>query len=460
MGTRNWRVAVVGAGPAGLYGTEALVKRGAAVDIFERGFAPFGLVRYGVAPDHQKIKKTQIVFERILERPEVRLFANVEVGKDLHVRDLLDEYDQVLITMGSPGARSLNIPGEGLIGSVSATELVGWYNGHPDFIHAPPLLTHPRAVVVGMGNVAIDVARILLRDPDELASTDITEAALRTLRQNPVREVVLLARRGPNQAAFDDKEVRELASLRDVGVGTAGYVSRRPTKKSEFIASFPRAEDLTEERRVVLHFCASPKEILGQQRVEAIRIERNNLVESAARMRAVGTGEYSVIDAGLVVRAIGYQGCALPGVPFNEDTGTIPHELGRVHADPGGDVVPGLYVAGWIKRGPTGLIGTNRGCAVETVERMEEDLDQVGPTRDPEAIERLLTERRIRWISKADWKKLDRFELELGRRQGKVREKVLGLGRALEVIEAKEDQVRSDVRASGPGEDLKAAETR
>jgi ferredoxin--NADP+ reductase len=458
MAERNWRVAVVGAGPAGLYGAEALARRGAAVDVFESQFAPFGLVRYGVAPDHQKIKRTQVVFERILARPEVRLFANVRVGTDLKVSELLQQYDQVLVTTGSSGARELGVPGSDLPGNVSATAFVNWYNGHPDYVEAAPSLHSERAVIVGMGNVAIDVARILVRDPAELASTDISARALSVLGKSAVREVILLSRRGPNQAAFDEKEVRELAALPGVQVVTDGYVSKRTTKMSEFLSTFPRATEARSGRRVVLHFCASPVEISGKERVERIKVERNTLVESAARMRAVGTGDYWSVDAGLVVEAIGYHGKALAGVPFHELTGTIPNEEGRVLTEPDGERVPGLYVAGWIKRGPTGLIGTNKGCATDTVALMEADLDQMGPERDPNAIIDLLKSRRVRFLSTADWQRLDAYELEAGARLGKVRDKLLSLEQALRVLgdtpAGEEDSTssRSEVRAtSSPG---------
>lgn len=452
MTERNWRVAVVGAGPAGLYGTEALVKRGASVDLFESQFAPFGLVRYGVAPDHQKIKKTQAVFERILARPSVRLFANVRVGVDLSVPELMEHYDQVLITMGSSGARALSIPGSNLPGNTSATALVNWYNGHPDFIEAAPSLHHERAIVIGMGNVAVDVARILLRNPDELALTDISSPALSVLRTSAVREVVLFARRGPNQAAFDEKEVREVAALPGIEVVTDGYVSKRRTKMSDFIATFPRASaPRSTERRIVLHFCASPVAILGENRATGLKIERNDLVESAARMRAVGTGDFSSVDAGLIIEAIGYHGRALPGVPFHEPTGTIPNEDGRVLTDPRGERLNGLYVAGWIKRGPTGLIGTNKGCATDTVAHMEEDLDQVGPERAPDAIVDLLNGRAVRFISGGEWQKLNEHELAEGARLGKVREKLLSLSSALAVLDGAAPAIDDDDSEGDPG---------
>lgn len=434
MTTRDWRVAVVGAGPAGLYGASALRKRGARVDVFEREFAPFGLVRYGVAPDHQKIKRTQLAFEKILAEPGVRYFGNVAVGKDLSVEQLLSLYDQVLITIGSSGARPLQIPGEALPGNHSATALVGWYNAQPRYTNLDPDLDCEHAVIVGMGNVAIDVARILVRKPEELALTDLPDYALSALQKSRIRKVTLLARRGQNQAAFDEKEVRALAELSGVHLSVTGYASKRKTKMSEFLSAFPRELDPAAERNVVLHFCASPKLVLGETRVTALRVESNVLMESAASMRAVGKGEFFDLSTGLVVGAIGYQAARLVGVPFVEETGTVPHDCGRVLSDQAGKVVKGLYVAGWIKRGPTGLIGTNKACATATVEVMERDLDQVGPARDDGATEALLSQatRAITW---EDWKRLDAHEMEAGVRTGRPRVKLWSTEDALSVLD-------------------------
>lgn len=429
---RNWSVAVIGAGPAGLFAADALVKRGAAVDVYEGGFAPYGLVRYGVAPDHQKIKKTQLAFEKILRKSRVRLFANVKIGHDVSVGELRERYDQVVVAVGSPGARTMHIPGENLPGSVSATEFVNWYNGSPDSRDSVFDLSARRAVIVGMGNVAIDVARILVRERGELATTDIAPRALECLRRSKIEEVVLFARRGPNQAAFDIKEVRELASLAGVSVGVSGYVSKRPTKMSEFIAGLPRTEDLPRDgKRVVLHFCQSPKAILGEESVVGIKTERNHLVESALRMKPVGSGEFTEHEAGLVVRSIGYEGQPLEGVPFQYDTASVPHEKGRVLERSDGKPVPGLYVAGWIKRGPTGLIGTNKACSIETVESMEADLDQVGPLRDASAPGCLLRERGVRFLDLEDWLALDAAELKRGKASGCVRRKFADADEAL-----------------------------
>lgn len=430
---RNWRVAVVGSGPAGLYATEALVKRGAHVDVFERLFAPFGLVRYGVAPDHQKIKKTAVVFERILDRPEVRFFGNVTVGRDLTVPELQEHYDQVLIAMGSSAARRLGIVGEELPGSIAATDFVNWYNGHPEHVDFHPPLDGRVAVVVGMGNVAIDVARVLLREREVLEKSDIAPHALEVLCRGSVQEVVLLARRGPDQSAFDVKEVRDLQAMSDVAVTRAGYEGKVETNKGRFVMDLP-PEDLTARRKIVFRFCASPVELRGRQRVEQVRIERNDLVQSAARVRAVGTGKFEEIEAGLVIRAIGYQGIPLDGLPFHEDMGIIPNDDGRVLRDPGGERIPDVYVTGWIKRGPTGLIGTNKSCALETVKHMEHDLSHLGPARDPDAALALLSERNVSVIDWRSWKRLDEYERTQGSSQGRVRNKILSLHQALDVL--------------------------
>lgn len=434
---RNWRVAVVGAGPAGLYATEALQKRGARVDVFERLHAPYGLVRYGVAPDHQKIKKTTAVFDRILGLPGVRLWLGVEIGRDLTLEELLESYDQVLLTTGSSGARSLGIPGEGLRGSLAATELVGWYNGHPDFAELDVPLDEPVAIVAGVGNVAIDVARVLLRDPAVLAQTDIAESALAELRKSRVRQVLVLARRGPDQAAFDVKEVRDLMEMTRVEVESVGLRGEASTDRGELIAHLPQAApEFGSGSRVVFRFQSSPVELLGDEtgRVQQVRIEENHLRESAASLRPVGSGRTFTVDAGLFVRAIGYQGTPLPGVPFEAGSGTVPNDHGAVLTHPGGERVRKLYVAGWIKRGPTGLIGTNKADALETVITMEASLRHMGPERDAEDVLALLAERGSPRLDFEAWKKLDQWERARGEARGAVREKIATLEQALAIL--------------------------
>lgn len=435
---RNWWVAVVGAGPAGLYAAEALAKRGARVDVFERLFAPQGLVRYGVAPDHQKIKKTGAVFERILAQPNVSLLANVELGRDVSIDELRDNYDQVVLTVGSSGARELGVEGERLRGSVSAPAFVGWYNGHPDFLELKPPLDHHAAVVVGMGNVAIDVARVLLQDRALLARTDISHDALRELERSAIREVTLLARRGPDQAAFDLKEVRELLALADVSVRATGFRGRVNTERGELIAALPQVDGLPGGRLIHFRFCTSPRQLLGEEgRLRQIQLEANDLVESAARIRAVGNGRTETLDAGLCVSAIGYRGEPIDGVPFERASGTVPHEKGAVLTHPSGERIPRLYVAGWIKRGATGLIGTNKACAHETVETMAGLLRHMGPARAPAQLRQTLEERGVRVIDAADWKLLDQWERAEGQRREAVRSKITSLEQAIALLDAK-----------------------
>ncbi len=436
---RRINVAIIGSGPAGFYAADALLKHHAFVDLFERLPAPHGLVRYGVAPDHQKIKSAARAFEKTARRPGFRFFGNVQVGRDLSIAELRRAYDQVLITTGSAADKRLGIPGEDLAGSVSATELVGWYNGHPDFRHLSPPLDTKRVVVVGAGNVALDVARVLMRHPSELEPTDIAEHALACLEKSAVEEVVILARRGPAQAAFDLAELQDIEGLLGVDVGVEGELSgpseshtldRAAAQKVDYIRSLSRAHQLTAHRRVIIRFCASPVALVGRGRVARVRIERNELAPESGRPR--GTGDLSTFDAGLVVRAIGYRGVPLPGVPFDEATGTIPNDRGRVLAGRD-ELIPGLYTAGWIKRGATGLIGTNKVCAKETVDAMLEDsvavqaegISRVAPAESSGCgVEDLLLARGARFVTYDDWLRLDEIERTSGACRGKIRNKI------------------------------------
>lgn len=438
--TDRLRVAVVGGGPAGFYGAAALLKAGARVDLFEKLPAPHGLVRYGVAPDHQKIKGAARAFDKTARQPGFRYFGNVEVGRDLELSELQARYDQVLVTIGAAADRRMGIAGEDLEGSVSAVAVVGWYNGHPELAEGPPL-DGSRVVVVGMGNVALDVARVLVRDPAELEETDIDPGALEALRKSQVEEVVLLGRRGPAQAAFDLSELMELTELSGVQVGvsdpTGALASHTAVEgldsataaKVRFIAELPRADDLTAPRRIVLRFLASPKELLGDAhgRVTEAVVERNELSGPPDQARARGTGETEVLPANLVIRSIGYRAVPLPGLPFSEQKAVVPNADGRV-LDGEGRVVPGLYVAGWIKRGPTGLIGTNKSCAQDTVRLMLEDA-QTTSARNEAAesghpsgtIEDLLRQRGARVVDYDDWLRIEAAEVQAGQALGRVR---------------------------------------
>lgn len=402
--------------------------------MFERLPAPFGLLRYGVAPDHQKIKRAGAAFERTAVHANCRYFGNVEVGRALSMEDLLSDYDQVLVAVGSATDKRLGIPGEDLLGSVAATSLVGWYNGHPDFAAMKFDLEGERAVIVGIGNVALDVARLLVRRPSELAGTDIADYALSQLERSQVREVVLLGRRGPAQAAFDQGELSDIAALDGVEVVIEGEVSFEATpnlataakRNLEYMASLPRVPSGRVERLVRLRFLASPKEIhaLGPH-VSAIDIERTELVERPdGSVSARPTGEVERLSTGLVVRSIGYQATPLPGLPFDDRAGVIPNVGGRVGRP--SEIVPRCYVVGWIKRGAVGLLGSNKQDARETVDLMLADsalASRGRASRRPGRAVELLRERGVRFVSYAEWQKIDQLERARGAEKGKLREK-------------------------------------
>jgi ferredoxin/flavodoxin---NADP+ reductase len=366
------RVAVVGSGPAGFYAAGALLAADlpVEVDMIERLPTPWGLVRLGVAPDHPNIKAVSRAFEKIAAQPEFRFFGNVELGRDVTHEQLVRIYDAVVYAVGAQTDRQLGIPDEDLPGSWAATEFVAWYNGHPDYQSIAFDLNTERAVVVGAGNVALDVARMLALSPDELAPTDTTDAAIEAINESPLREIVVLARRGPAQAAFTTPELKEMGELADADVvvhaadleGAVGN-DTNSERNLEVLREYATRERTGKRRAVVFRFCVSPVEIRGGERVEEIEVVHNELVDGGAR--AVPTDRRETIACGLVFRSVGYRGVALPGVPFDEASGVIPNDRGRVE--------PGLYVAGWIKRGPSGVIGTNKKDASETVEQLLED---------------------------------------------------------------------------------------
>ena len=453
---RPFRVAIVGSGPAGFYAADALLKSKAplvAVDMFERLPVPFGLVRFGVAPDHQRIKRASAAFERTAASERFRFFGNVELGSHLTLDELFVHYDQVLLAIGSATDRRLGIPGEDLHGSHAATRFVGWYNGHPDFTADRFDLATERAVVVGVGNVAMDVARMLVRSPDELATTDIAGYALEALRRSRIKEVVLLGRRSPAQAAFDAGELKDIAELPGVGVsvdpeqvmpefpgeGGLAPAARQSLALLRKLAEQPKTDAA---RRVVLRFLTSPNEIVGVDgRVTALRIEHNAIeVAADGEVKARGTGRLETIDVGLVFRSIGYRGVPLSGIPFDDRAGTIPNQAGRVTETAGGALVPGLYVTGWIKRGPTGLIGTNKPDAQETVSQMLADAPGLDrrTTTEPNDIVKLLTARNVRVVTFLDWRTLDQLELAAGKKLGKVREKFCSCDEMLSALLAAE----------------------
>lgn len=456
---RPLRVAVIGAGPAGFYAAEALLKQRdlkVEVDLFERLPFPFGLVRFGVAPDHQKIKTASLLYERTADMPGFRYMGNVELGRDVSLAELRAHYHQVLLSVGAAGDRKMRIPGEELAGSMPATEFVGWYNGHPDFQGARPDLSGQRAVVVGVGDVTTDVVRLLLRDRDELAKTDVTRQALEVLRQSKIREVLVLGRRGPEQLKMAVKELRGIAEDPHISVeidaaevaAARARVDAKPAsvdsaglKRLELLEAIAKGEVGARGRAGVMRFrfLSSPHSLEGDGRVERVVIEKNELVESDGDFKARGTGQLERVDAGLVLRSIGYVGTPLEGLPFDERDNVIPNLEGRVTQ--GSEQLPGVYVSGWIKRGATGVIGTNRADSVATVQRMLEDAKAAAgaeadgdAARSAEAIDELLRSKGVRVVSWADWQKLDQLELKLGKELGKVREKLVDVAEALAAL--------------------------
>ncbi|MCP3979843.1 MAG: FAD-dependent oxidoreductase [bacterium] len=440
------RIAVVGAGPAGFYTVQHLLRqdRPVEVDLYDRLHTPFGLVRHGVAPDHLKIKSVIAVYHKLALDPRMRFFGNVDFGTDVTLDDLKEYYHQIVLCTGAQTDRRLGIPGEDLAGSHPATEFVAWYNGHPDYSGLKFDLDTERAVVVGVGNVAVDVARILCRTREELLRTDIADYALDAIAGCRIREVVMLGRRGPAQAAFTNPEVKELGELEGADALTLPdemrldplsarvveeAADKKLDRKLELLNGLAGGAGGGKPKRLTLRFLASPVEILGDESgaVRGVRIERNELLEGdRGKLKSRGTGEFETLDAGLVFRSVGYRGVPLPGVPFNDDWGTIPNETGRI-LDDGGAALRGLYVSGWIKRGPSGVIGTNKPDAKETVSAMLEDASS-GTLLQPvasggDAIVNLLRERSVAFIDYAAWQRLDALELDGGKAAGRPRVK-------------------------------------
>lgn len=450
------RIAVVGSGPAGFYAAGHLLRESdVEVDMFERLPTPHGLVRSGVAPDHPKIKTVTRVYEKTAAHPRFRFFGNVELGRDVSGDELREHYHAVVYAVGAAADRPLGIPGEGLPGSWAATDFVGWYNGHPDYCDLRFDLSCERAVVVGNGNVALDVARMLTLDHAELALTDVADHALEALRESAVREVVVAGRRGPAQAAFTNPELLELGELAGVDVVVDGEELERalavadpdvdPTSERnvKVLREYAQRPLRGEPRRIVLRFLLSPLELIADPAdgVASVKLVRNELVAGAGALRASATEARETIDARLVLRAVGYRGKALPGVPFDERRGVIPNEHGRVRegedGPEAGTVRPGEYVVGWIKRGPSGVIGTNKKDARETVDAILADLAAgalpAPASPDPRIVEELLYERRPDLVTYEGWSEIDRHERGLGEPHGRPRVKLTRIEEMLQV---------------------------
>ncbi|MER7605324.1 FAD-dependent oxidoreductase [Nocardioides sp. NPDC127503] len=430
--TGPFRVAVVGAGPAGMYAADELLKHPEiSVDVFDRLPTPYGLVRAGVAPDHQNTKQVEKLFAQIESQPGFRYFLGVEVGKDVSHAELTARYHAVVYTVGAASDRALGIEGDDLPGSLSATDFVGWYNGHPDKqdlpVHLDPeSIPSGRVVLVGNGNVALDCARILAEDPERLAGTDIAEGPLAVLRDSAVKEVVVLGRRGPGEAAFT---VPELVGLMGhTGVNVVVDTGDLPLEEAlaggdtttRLLRELSGREVRPELRTIVLRFLSSPVRVLGEDRVTGVEVGRNRLErDENGVVRAVPTGETEVLETGMLLRAVGYKGLPVADLPYDAATGTVPNERGRV--------LPGVYVAGWVKRGPNGFIGTNKSDAEETIEQVLDDLDTdriPAPVGDAREITAVVRSRQPGMVDLAGWQAIDREEKRRGAESGRPRVKI------------------------------------
>ncbi|GIH77728.1 NADP oxidoreductase [Planobispora longispora] len=426
------RVAIIGSGPAGVYTAEALVKQAPGtveVDVLERLPTPYGLVRYGVAPDHTSIKSIAGYLRRVLELPGVRFLGGVEFGRDVTVEDLRACYDAVIYCTGAMVDRRMGIPGEDLPGSVAATDFVNWYCGHPDMPADRFVLDSPEVAVIGVGNVAVDVVRVLAKTAEELRATDVPEEVLTRLAESQVKAIHMIGRRGPEHAKFTLKELRELGELVNADVcvrpdeapisGDPAALSRQIRGNVEVIQAWAARTPAGRPRRLDVRFWMRPVEILGDGRVEALRLERTRLEDG----RVVGTGEFETIPVGMVLRSVGYRSVPLPGVPFSEATMTVPNEAGRVRERE--------YVAGWLKRGPTGVIGTNKSDAAETVRTLLADLDGLDPVRRAD-LDAVLAERGISPVTYRQWLSIEAAEADLARTLGRgERVKLPGLAAML-----------------------------
>jgi ferredoxin--NADP+ reductase len=441
---RPLRVAVVGSGPSGFYAVDALYKAPfpIEVDMFDRLPSPFGLVRYGVAPDHLKIKNVIKVYEKDALDPRFAFFGNVNIGHDLKLAEMQKFYDAIIFACGAETDKPLGIPGESLTNSHTATEFVGWYNGHPDYQNRTFDLSHPVAVVVGLGNVAMDVARILAKTVDELKNTDITQRSLDILSQSKIKEIHIIGRRGPVQSAFTPAEIKEFHELthatpivqaEDLKLNDASQKEldnpQHPVRKKNFeiLRKFATSAEIPKERKIIFHFLKSPAEIKGSKKVSSIVLEKNTLSGEVEHQTAKGTGVLEELNCGNIFRSVGYRGVAIQGVPFDVKKGIFPNEAGRIVEN--GKVVTGLYTCGWIKRGPTGIIGTNKADSEESVHSLLSDIANLKPCALPQrkSVVDFLTSKKIRFVNYAAWQKINAAEIERGKAAGKPREKFISV---------------------------------
>lgn len=445
-------VAIVGSGPSGFYACDALLKSDLHVKItmLERLPVPYGLVRSGVAPDHPKLKQAIQVYARVAESPDFQLLANVTVGNDISVKELSETHHAVIFAYGAETDRKLGVPGEDLMGSYTATEFVGWYNGHTDYRDRIFDLSAETAVVIGQGNVAADVARILAKSVDELKHTDIAEHALDSLAESKIREIYVVGRRGPAQVKFTPKELREFENLELCqAVIDSEEMQLNPESEAELadksnsgqrkiydqLTKLSAVADTGKPRKCHFTFLKSPVELLGTDRLEKVVFERNQLTGGALQQSARGTGETLELETGILFRSIGYRGVPLAGLPFDDHKGLIPNKDGRIIENDA--ALSGLYVTGWIKRGPTGIIGTNRADSVATIQSLLEDLETLDTGTEKSGADgvcNLLQSRNVRYVSFEEWKSIDQSEIDRGQPKNKPREKYTYVAEMLELL--------------------------
>ncbi len=442
------RIAIIGSGPSGFYAAQEFFKKepDGYIDMFERLPTPFGLLRGGVAPDHQQMKTLSKLYDRIASHPNFRFFGHVHVGKDVSIDTIRRHYHAVILAVGAETDRRLGIPGDDCVGSHTATEFVGWYNGHPDYQSRVFNLNASVAVVIGQGNVAVDVVRILAKPVDDLAKTDITDTAISALRQSRITDIYMIGRRGPAQAAFTELELTELGKLAGVTVVVHDDLVLSDADSMEMAASSKVRKNITQlemfkasssiktpQKTIHLMFYSSPTRIHtdANGHITGIQCTKTALMGEAGSQKAILTSETYDIPCGIVFRSIGYRGVPLDGVPFNEATHTIPHKNGHV-CDQNGQLFGNVFVTGWIKRGPSGVIGTNRSDSIETVTTC---LAALPTLPDPHPLDTPSLLANHRYVSYADWQKLDAYEQSEGIKKGKVRDKVTSAKEAFAVLD-------------------------
>lgn len=440
---RPLRVAIVGAGPSGFYAADALFRSDLTikVDFFDRLPTPFGLLRGGVAPDHQQMKTVGKYYERVVAKnaDNISFFGNVQVGKDITIDELKAHYDAIVLSYGAETDKKLGIEGEDLERSYTATAFVGWYNGHPDYRDLDFDLQQEKVAIIGQGNVAIDVTRILTKTVKELSDSDIAQHALDKLASSGIKEVHLIGRRGPVQSAFTKLEIQELGELEDcdivvkkedIALSPADEEELNLPENTKARKNYDVLKELSEKplegksKKIIVRFFESPTKINGTTAVESLSLETNQLTGEPGKQKAVGTGKITDLDCTMIFRSVGYRGLPLPGVPFNTSWGVVPNDKGRV-VDENGTPVRPLYTAGWIKRGPSGVLGTNKPDSTETIQSLFEDIDALTPCATPstDSVTQLLESRNVRYVTYADWQKIDEKEVENGQKVGKPREK-------------------------------------